>query len=137
MKLLKSRNKIKECLDPLLKNKIIDKNTYNHLLPKGSQPGKMYGLCKVHKTSSEVSPPFYPILSAIGTPTYNLANFLIPILEPLTKNHFVIKDSFLLWKMSKSSRVSYSWLPLTSRHCLLTYHSTKKFVSKNYTSVVT
>ena len=93
-KLLKTQDKIKACLDPLLKENIIDAKTYYRLLPKGSQPGKMYGLCKVHKASTDGSPPFRPILSAIGTPTYNLAKFLIPILEPLTKNHFVIKDSF-------------------------------------------
>ena len=33
-------------------------------------------------------------MSAIGTPTYKLAKFLIPILEPLTTNEYTIKDSF-------------------------------------------
>ena len=93
-KLLQTQDKIKQCLDPLLRDKIVDDNTYNRLLPKGSQPGKMYGLCKVHKSSVDGCPPFRPILSAIGTPTYNIAKFLIPILEPITKNDFVIRDSF-------------------------------------------
>ena len=35
-----------------------------------------------------------PILSAIGTPTYNLAKFLAPILSPLTVSEFTVKDSF-------------------------------------------
>ena len=39
-------------------------------------------------------PPFRPILSAIGTPTYNLAKFLVPILSPLTVNEFTVHDSF-------------------------------------------
>ena len=39
-------------------------------------------------------PKFPPILSAINTPGYNLAKFLIPILEPFTHNEFTIKDSF-------------------------------------------
>ena len=93
-KLIKTQDKIKNCLDPLLQQKVIDRNLYDRLLHKGSQPGKMYGLCKVHKKCTEGCPPFRPILSAIGTPTYNIAKFLIPILEPLTKNSFVIKDSF-------------------------------------------
>ena len=38
-------------------------------------------------------PKFRPILSAINTPGYNLAKFLIPILEPLTQNEFTVKDS--------------------------------------------
>ena len=37
---------------------------------------------------------FRPILSAINFPGYNLANFLKPILEPLTHNEFTVKDSF-------------------------------------------
>ena len=39
-------------------------------------------------------PKFRPILSARNTPGYNLAKFLILILEPLTHNEFAIKDSF-------------------------------------------
>ena len=35
-----------------------------------------------------------PILSAIGTPTYKLAKFLVPLLYDITQNEFTIKDSF-------------------------------------------
>ena len=54
----------------------------------------MYGLAKVHKIVTDGFPSFRPILSAIGTPTYKLAKFLVPILEPLTTNECTIKDSF-------------------------------------------
>ena len=54
----------------------------------------MYGLAKVHKIVTDGLPSFRPILSAIGTPTYKLAKFLVPILEPLTTNEYTIKDSF-------------------------------------------
>ena len=37
---------------------------------------------------------FCPILSAIATPTYELAKFLIPILKPLTENEYTVHDSF-------------------------------------------
>ena len=40
------------------------------------------------------SPSFRPILSAIGTPTYDLAKFLVPILKPLTENEYTVHDSF-------------------------------------------
>ena len=63
--------------------------------PHGSQPGILYGLCKVHKIVTEGIPPFRPILSAINTPSYHLAKFFVPILSELTKNEFVLKDSFL------------------------------------------
>ena len=39
-------------------------------------------------------PSFCPILSAIGTPTYDLAKFLVPILKPLTENEYTVHDSF-------------------------------------------
>ena len=54
----------------------------------------MYGLAKIHKIFTDGLPSFRPILSAFGTPTYKLAKFLVPILEPLTTNEYTIKDSF-------------------------------------------
>ena len=39
-------------------------------------------------------PPLRPILSAIKTPSYNLAKFLVPLIEPITKNNFTVKNSF-------------------------------------------
>ena len=54
----------------------------------------MYVSCKVHKASVGNCPPFWPILSALNTPTYKLAKFLVPILKPLTTNEFTLKDSF-------------------------------------------
>ena len=54
----------------------------------------MYGLAKVHKIVTDGIPSFRPILSAIGTPTYKIAKFLVPMLEPLTTNEYTIKDSF-------------------------------------------
>ena len=54
----------------------------------------MYGLAKVHKQLINNCPPFRPILSAIGTPTYNIAKFLVPILKPLTTNDYTLKDTF-------------------------------------------
>ena len=54
----------------------------------------MYGLAKLHKSVTDGLPSFKPILSAISTPTYKLAKFLVPILEPLTTNEYTIMDSF-------------------------------------------
>ena len=33
-------------------------------------------------------------MSALQTPTYNLAKFLVSILNPLTKNEYSVRDSF-------------------------------------------
>ena len=54
----------------------------------------MYGLAMVHKIVTDGLPSFRPIWSAIGTPTYKLAKFLVLILEPLTTNEYTIKNSF-------------------------------------------
>ena len=53
----------------------------------------MYGSAKVHKIVTDCLPSFTPLLSAIGTPTYKLAKFLVPMLEYLTTNEYTIKDS--------------------------------------------
>ena len=63
-------------------------------MPVGTRPGFMYENCKVHKQQVDGCPPFRPILSALQTPTYNLAKFLVPLLNPLTKNEYTVKDSF-------------------------------------------
>ena len=57
-------------------------------------PGIMQRLCKVQKDIIDNCPPFRPILSAINTPTYKLAKFLVPILKSLTSNEYTVKDSF-------------------------------------------
>ena len=51
---------------------------YKNIKAVGSRPGILYGICKVHKTITDICPPFRPILSAIGTPSYKLAKFLVP-----------------------------------------------------------
>ena len=67
---------------------------YKKIKAVGSRPGILYGLCKVHKAITEVCPPFRPILSATGTPSYKLAKFLVPKLSSVTFNEFTVKDSF-------------------------------------------
>ena len=62
--------------------------------PVGTRPGIMYGNCKVHKQQVDGCPSFRSVSSALQTPTYNLAKFLVPLLNPLTKNGYTVKDSF-------------------------------------------
>ena len=79
----------------LLKDgEIIEKVTYKNIKPVGSRPGALYGLGKVHKEINNELPPFRPILSAIETPTYKLAKFLLPLLTPLTQNEYTVTDYF-------------------------------------------
>ena len=59
-----------------------------------SRPGILYGSPKVCKPCIINNPNFHPILSAIRTPTYKLAKYLVPILSPVTVNEFSVHDSF-------------------------------------------
>ena len=77
-------------LSGLLQDSIIDKNLCDHLRIPSSKPGILYSLPKVHKDGL----PLRTILSCIGTCSYGLAKFLVPHLEPLTRNEFTVKDSF-------------------------------------------
>lgn len=51
---------------------------------------------------------FHPTLSAVGTPTYHLASFLVPILNLLTDNEDTLHDSFLF--VSEVSQFNYKTL---------------------------
>ena len=48
----------------------------------------------MHEVTQNGQPPFRPTLSAIGTPTYKVAKFLLAFLTPLTQNEFTITDTF-------------------------------------------
>ena len=69
-------------------------DTRKHLKPVETRPGIMYGSCKVQKKSVDGCQPFRPILSALQTPTYNLAKYLMLTLEPLTNNKYTVKNLF-------------------------------------------
>ena len=49
----------------------------------------------MHKPFKIGLPTYTPILSAMGTPTYKLAKFKVPILSDITPNEFTVKDSFI------------------------------------------
>ena len=87
-----------KCIDKIYK-KLVDSNsmyeeTRRHLKPEGARPGIIYGSCKVHKKCVDGCPPFRPILSALQTPIYKLAKYLVPTSEPLTNNKYAVKASF-------------------------------------------
>ena len=77
-------------LRKLRNDKIIDDATFYKILPSGSSPGVLYGLPKVHKTGC----PFRPIVSSVNTYNYNLASYLVSILQPISTNQYTVKDSF-------------------------------------------
>ena len=86
--------KLTDLLKELKTSEAISEIDYTKLKPKGSSFGFLYGLCKTHKKVLDKFPPFRPILLVIKTTSYNLAKFLVPLIEPITKNDFTVKSSF-------------------------------------------
>ena len=85
--LIRMENRVIDVLKNLRDRKEISIDQYKDLSPSGSRPGIMYGLPKVHKIVTDGLPSFRPILSAIGTPTYKLAKFLVLSSNARTPNN--------------------------------------------------
>ena len=88
------RKRYKVVLNDLLNRDKIVQKTFYFLDPIGKKPWILYGLSKVHKTLVNGLPKMRPILSAIGTASYNLSKFLIPMLDNLITGPYVIHNSF-------------------------------------------
>ena len=74
---------VTEVLSDLKKKGSIDKNLFYKLKPSLSRAPRFYGLPKIHKPDN----PLRPIVSAIDSPTYNLAKFVTSIISPLMGNN--------------------------------------------------
>ena len=89
------QGKVQRCL--LRKKKAFDKETYKTLYPSSSHPGLYFGLAKVHKVpdnSSDVTDlPLRPVISNIGTATYQLSKYLAHILGPLTSSEYTVEST--------------------------------------------
>ena len=57
----------------------MDDATYRRLYPTGASPPKFYGVPKVHRSGM----PLRPIVSSIGSLTYEISKELYRILKPL------------------------------------------------------
>ena len=64
----------------------ISDQLFKELYPRGSQPGIMYGLSKIHKPLINNFLKLRPILSAISTATYGWAKIFVPLFKCFTIN---------------------------------------------------
>ena len=73
------------------------KKLYKKLYPSSSRPGLFFGLAKVHKLKEDTysinNLPLRPVISNIGTATYELSKYLANLLQPLTKNEYTIDST--------------------------------------------
>ena len=77
-------------LRQLKRDHMIDDYTSQKVLPNGSTHGVLYGLPKVRKTGCSTN-----------TYNYNLASYLVSVLQPISTNCFSIKDSFSFAEWAK------------------------------------
>ena len=87
--IFKTEDKINRYLREMKEENVISESTYDDLFCSGSSFGVLYGSPKIHKANV----PMRPILSSYKTPNYKLAKFLVPLLEPFTKNRYTLVNS--------------------------------------------
>lgn len=69
-------------LKDLLERQVIDRTLHKKLYPTSDQPPKFYGLPKIHKKDT----PLRPIVSSVGSISYNCARYIADILSPIVGN---------------------------------------------------
>ena len=90
-----------------IKKKRLPSFVYSKSCLTVSSPVKFYGTAKLHKVPSNSTVqqlPFKPIISNIGTATYDLAKYLAELLKPWSELQYTIKNGNTLTKKSRKSR---------------------------------
>jgi hypothetical protein len=101
-KLAKDPTDAKERKTTLLKKSSLTEETRRQLSPASSRPPRMYGLPKIHKDGV----PLRPIVSNIGTPTYQLSKHLSGLLNQLTgRTAHNVKNSFHFNEILKTLQI--------------------------------
>jgi hypothetical protein len=86
----KYRAQLVKILNQWRSEETIPDNLCRFLKPTGGVPPRIYGLPKIHKANI----PLRPIVSSLGSVTYNVAKYLARILSPLVgKTEHFVKDS--------------------------------------------
>ena len=86
--IIAKENSVKYYLETYLMP-FIPEDLYRKLVPSGSQPGKLYGLCKVHKEDF----PLRPVISMIGSGEYDLAKYLDKLIKPHIPDQFMVSST--------------------------------------------
>ena len=66
-----------------------DNKEFKKMIPSGTGPGKLYGLCKVHKENKAMR----PVVSMVNTPEYSLAKYLDSFIKPNIPSQFMINST--------------------------------------------
>ena len=91
-----------------IKNKL-PSFVYSKIYLTRSLPGNFYGTAKLHKVSNKSTVehlPLRPIISNIGTATYDLVKYLAQLLKPLSESQYTIKNSKTFTKRLKKMMIT-------------------------------
>ena len=83
-------------------------DSYKNMRPVSNQPGRLYATAKIHKFSllnkiTIEKLKFGPIISQVGTYTYNAAKVVADYLKPLCQNKYKINDTILSIHVERSN----------------------------------
>ena len=90
-----------------IKNNLI-KQENSRLYPRGSSPGKFYGTAKQHKSKTVRSADdllLRPIISNVGTASYQQAKYLAKLLSPLSRSQYTANSTKEFINMIKNETV--------------------------------
>ena len=90
--------------------KALGEETYEKIYPSGSNPGRFYGMAKVHKVKPDEPDkvgalPLRPIVSNIGTATHKVARYLCELLSPLGKSNYTVDSTKEFVEKIKTLRI--------------------------------
>ncbi|XP_064469769.1 uncharacterized protein LOC135384497 [Ornithodoros turicata] len=86
----KAERSLVDHLRQLKKKGHLDDVTYRRLFSSDGATPRIYGLPKIHKPGC----PLRPIVSFIGSPTYNLSKYLVELVTPVTgNNNLTVRNS--------------------------------------------
>lgn len=97
-------------LKRLLKEESITEQFFKIASPKGSNPGRLYGLPKIHKDDT----PLRPVLSALKTFNYGLGKALTQMLSDIIDRKNIVRDSFSFIKELQTLPKSFSQYKMVS-----------------------
>ena len=87
------------------------KNVYDKLHPSGSAHAHIYGIPKMHKSSSsDTFPKLWPVVSFIATFNYNPACFFCDLPLPLGPDDYPSKDTFTFVSQIYKANLSNKFL---------------------------
>ena len=102
------------------------KDIYKRIYPSSSQPGLFFGLAKVHKLNEGCRDvdelPIRPVISNIGTSTYQISKYLAQLLSPLTKNVYCVESTKDFLSKIKDKNIE-------SDECLVSFDVTSLFTN--------